>query len=264
MKIITFNANGIRSASSKGFFTWLAKQDADIVCIQETKAHQDQLNEVFYPKGYHCIYSDAAKRGYSGTALFSRVKPNSVDYGFGFPQGDLFEGRYVQANFDNISVASLYLPSGSSKESRQLFKYQMMDAFYAHLERCKALAQEFVFCADWNICHQERDLKNWRGNMKNSGFLPEERAWLDRVYDELGYADSFRCLEQADDEYSWWSNRGQAWAKNVGWRLDYQIVSPKIAGKTIGSEIYREQRFSDHAPVIMEYDFSIDDRAQSV
>jgi exodeoxyribonuclease-3 len=255
--IITFNANGIRSAASKGFFDWMAKQDADVVCVQETKAQEHQLQDsVFHPHGYHCFYNDAEKKGYSGTALYSRVAPRKVVSSLGWDPADS-EGRYLQADFEKFSVISLYLPSGSSGDAALAKKYRFMDAFYDHLAALKRKRREFVICADWNICHQQIDLKNWRPNQKNSGFLPEERAWLSRVYEELGYVDSFREINQQENQYTWWSNRGQAYANNVGWRLDYQVITPGLRAKVRAGSIYRDQKFSDHAPHTMEFDWDI-------
>ena len=256
-KIITVNTNGIRAAARKGFFDWLSLQDADVVCIQETKAQVDQLSDpVFHPKDYHCFYNDAVKKGYSGTALYSRVKPRQVIDSLGWEPADS-EGRYLQADYDGLSVISLYLPSGSSSDEAQERKYQFMDSFLEHLKSLRRKRREFIICADWNICHKEIDLKNWKPNQKNSGFLPEERAWLDTLYDEVGYIDSFRLVNQEPEQYTWWSNRGQAWAKNVGWRLDYQVITPRLAGSVMAADIYKDERFSDHAPQIMEYDFEI-------
>lgn len=256
-KIITVNTNGIRAAARKGFFDWLPNQNADVVCIQETKAQIDQLSDpVFHPEGYHCFYNDAIKKGYSGTAIYSRVKPRKVIDSLGWDPADS-EGRYLQADYDGLSVISLYLPSGSSSDEGLARKYRFLDAFLEHLKTLRRKRREFIICADWNICHKEIDLKNWRGNRKNSGFLPEERAWLDTLYDEVGYIDSFRLVNQLEDQYTWWSNRGQAWAKNVGWRLDYQVITPKLADTVLAADIYKDERFSDHAPQIMEYDFDI-------
>lgn len=257
-KIITCNTNGIRAAARKGFFDWLAREDADVVCIQETKAQEHQLSDpVFQPAGYHCYYNDAVKKGYSGTALYSKVKPQKLTTRLGWDPLDS-EGRYIQADYKGLSVISLYMPSGSSSEAAQEKKYRFMDDFLAHLRALRRKRREFVICADWNICHKEIDLKNWRSNRKNSGFLPEERAWLDHVYDEVGYVDSFRLVEPSADQYTWWSNRGQAWAKNVGWRLDYQMITPKLVDSVRSAGIYKDERFSDHAPQIMEYDFDIE------
>ena len=256
-KIITCNTNGIRAAARKGFFDWLATQQADVVCIQETKAQLHQLEDpVFHPAGYHCHYNDAIKKGYSGTALYSRIKPRKVTAKLGWEPLD-GEGRYLQADFDRISVISLYLPSGSSSEEALAKKYRFMDAFFEHLKTLCRKRREFIICADWNICHQEIDLKNWRANQKNSGFLPAERAWLDRVYDELKYIDSFRLVNREAEQYTWWSNRGQAWDKNVGWRLDYQMITPGLKYRVKGASIYKDERFSDHAPHIMGFDWDI-------
>jgi exodeoxyribonuclease-3 len=256
-KIITCNTNGIRAAARKGFFDWLQKEQADVVCIQETKAQEEQLSDpVFSPDGYNCYYNDAIKKGYSGTALYSKVKPQRVITSLGWDPADS-EGRYLQADFKGLSVISLYMPSGSSSEEVLQKKLRFMDIFMDHLRTLRRKRREFIICADWNICHQQIDLKNWHSNQKNSGFLPEERAWLDVLYDEVGYVDSFRLVNTEAEQYTWWSNRGQAWAKNVGWRLDYQVISPKLVDKVRGADIYKDERFSDHAPQIMEYDLDI-------
>lgn len=254
MKIITANTNGIRAAARKGFFTWLETQKADVVCIQETKAQIDQLSDpVFHPEGYHSYYFDAERKGYSGTAIYARTKPKKVINGLGWDPADS-EGRYLQADFDGISVVSLYMPSGSSSEEVQVKKNRFMDLILDHFKSLRRKRREFIICADWNICHKEIDLRNWKPNQKNSGFLPHERAWLDTLYDEVGYIDAFREINQEPDQYTWWSNRGQAWAKNVGWRLDYHVVTPGLQDKIKSAEIYKDERFSDHAPFIMEYE----------
>ena len=253
MRIMTFNCNGIRAAARKGFFDWLATVDVDIVCMQETKAQIDQLADpIFHPAGFHNYFFDAKKKGYAGTAIYCRKKPDSVVRGLGFEIADT-EGRYVQANYEGVSVASLYLPSGSASDERQLRKFAFMKDYMKHMQKLRKRKQEFIICADWNICHKEIDLKNWRANQKNSGFLPEERAWLDELYDKHAYVDAFRLINKEPEQYSWWSNRGQARANNVGWRLDYQVITPGISDKVRTAEIYTEQSFSDHAPVILEY-----------
>jgi exodeoxyribonuclease-3 len=254
MRIVTLNANGIRSAARKGFYDWLATQDADVVCVQETKAQVDQLADpVFRPEGYHCYYHDAAKKGYSGVAVYSRVKPVDVVAGFGCTEFDA-EGRYLELQFKGLSVVSVYLPSGSSGDARQQAKYRFLDAFMPHLGALKRRRRDYVLCGDWNIAHREIDLKNWRSNQKNSGFLPEERAWLDRLFGDEGYVDAFREVNLEPDQYTWWSNRGQAWAKNVGWRIDYQVLSPRLRGSVREAGIYKAQRFSDHAPLTIDVD----------
>ena len=253
MRIITLNCNGIRAAARKGFFNWLATVDADIVCLQETKAQIDQLTDpIFHPDNYHSYYFDAERKGYAGTALYCRAKPLKITKGLGFEIADS-EGRYLQADFNGLSVASLYLPSGSAGEERQARKLAFMGQYMQHMEMLRKDDREYIICGDWNICHKEIDLKNWKANKKNSGFLPEERQWLDELYYELGFIDAFRMVNQEADQYSWWSNRGQARAKNVGWRLDYHVISPGLQDKVISAEIYTAQNFSDHAPVILDY-----------
>lgn len=254
MRIITFNANGIRAAARKGFFGWLRDQDADVVCIQETKAQEYQLtDETFWPQGYFTYYHDAEKKGYSGVALFSRVEPDSVITGLGCEEFDQ-EGRYIEARYGGLSVISLYLPSGSSGDHRQAAKYRFMDLFLNHLRALRRKRRHHVICGDWNIAHKPIDLKNWKSNQKNSGFLPEERAWLDTVFDEGGWVDAFRVVDTRAEQYTWWSNRGQARAKNVGWRLDYQVVSPGLREAVRSAHIYTGGNFSDHAPLVMDYD----------
>ena len=254
MKVISLNANGIRAAARKGFFDWLADQQADVVCIQETKAQEHQLgDEVFRPAGFHSYYFDAEKKGYSGVAIYSKQCPDKVIRGLGFDEFDR-EGRYIEARFGKLSVASLYLPSGSSSEVRQEAKYRFLDSYMPELKKMRRRRREYILCGDWNIAHKNIDLKNWRANRKNSGFLPEERAWLDELFGPVRYVDAFRQVNREEDQYTWWSNRGRAWDKNVGWRIDYQIVTPGLGDKALSASIYKDQRFSDHAPLIMDYD----------
>ena len=193
------------------------------------------------------------KKGYAGVGIFSKNHPDRVIREFGCPEID-DEGRFLQADFGHLSIVSLYLPSGSSGDERQQFKYTVMDLFENWLKERRQDGRDYIICGDWNIAHKQIDLKNWKSNQKNSGFLPEEREWMTKVFDELGYVDVFRQLNQEAEQYTWWSNRGQAWAKNVGWRLDYQVASPGIAEKAIATSIFKDQRFSDHAPLIVEYD----------
>jgi len=257
MRIITANVNGIRAAARKGFFDWLPKQNADVVCIQETKAQVHQLeDDIFRPQGYHCYYHDAEKKGYSGVALYCKAEPDEVIVGMGNEEFDA-EGRYIEARFGNLSVISLYMPSGSSKEERQLVKYRCMDFFEIKMQEMKDSGREVLICGDWNIAHKNEDIRNWKGNLKNSGFLPEERAWLDKLFDDMGFIDAFRELPQEEHQYTWWSNRGQARANNVGWRIDYHILTPSMKGKVKATEIYRDESFSDHAPLIIDYDYEL-------
>ena len=253
MRIISINLNGIRSAASKGFYEWLALQDADIVCLQELKSQaEDMTAQMLMPPGYHGYFHYAEKKGYSGVGIYCREQPQRIMSGLGIAEFDA-EGRYLCADFANFSVVSLYLPSGSSGEERQAVKFKFMAAFKPHLRELRASGREVLICGDWNIAHKEIDLKNWRGNKKNSGFLPEERAWLTKLFDEVGFVDVFRQLHPELEAYTWWSNRGQAWAKDVGWRIDYQIATPFIAAKAQMASIYKAQRFSDHAPLIIDY-----------
>lgn len=205
------------------------------------------------PPGYNGFFHYAEKKGYSGVGVYCKAKPDKVVTGLGIADIDT-EGRYLRCDFGNLSVVSVYLPSGSSSEERQTVKFSFMQRFFPHLRKIAKSGREFILCGDWNIAHKEIDLKNWRGNQKNSGFLPEERAWLTRVFDELGWVDVFRRLNQEPEQYTWWSNRGQAWAKNVGWRIDYHIATQGIAGKAKRASIYKNKRFSDHAPLTIDYD----------
>jgi exodeoxyribonuclease III len=255
LRIISLNLNGIRSASNKGLYPWLQSQQADIVCMQEIKAQAtDMTGEMLNPEGYYGYFHYAEKKGYSGVGIYSKVKPDAVIEGLRMPDIDS-EGRYLECQFGNLSVVSLYLPSGSSGELRQTFKFSVMERFLPHLRDLVASGREVLICGDWNIAHQEIDLKNWKGNKKNSGFLPEERAWLTQLFEQIGWVDVYRKLhpETTDECYTWWSNRGQAWAKNVGWRIDYQIATPGFAAKAQSASIYKAERFSDHAPLIIDY-----------
>ncbi len=254
MRVITLNVNGIRSAAAKGLFPWLAQQQADVICLQEVRAREEQFagHDIALP-GYHAAYYPADRPGYAGVALYSRTAPERVVRGFGVPEFD-GEGRYLEAQFPELSIVSLYLPSGSSGPERQASKDRFLEAFLPHLRALKRRRRHYLLCGDWNIAHREIDLKNWRANRKNSGFLPHERAWLDELFDEVGFIDAFRSVNPQPEQYTWWSNRGQAWAKNVGWRIDYQIASPKLAGAARAARIFRAQRFSDHAPLIMDYE----------
>lgn len=253
MRIISINLNGIRSAASKGFYEWLALQDADIVCLQELKAQAaDMTVQMLAPHGYHGYFHYAEKKGYSGVGIYCRERPQQVIAGLGITEFDA-EGRYICTDFKGFSVVSVYLPSGSSGEERQAVKFKFMAAFLPHLRELRISGREVLICGDWNIAHKEIDLKNWRGNKKNSGFLPEERAWLTELFDEAGFVDVFRRVHPELEAYTWWSNRGQAWAKDVGWRIDYQIATPGIAAQAEAASIYKAQRFSDHAPLIIEY-----------
>lgn len=257
MRVITINLNGIRSAGRKGFYQWLRRQRADVVCLQELKAQTEQiLDKLYWPPSFHCYYHPAQKKGYSGVGIYCRREPDEVIEGVGWDDFDA-EGRWIEARLGKLSVVSLYLPSGSSSEVRQQVKFQVLDRLMPYLEELKASGREYIICGDWNIAHKKADLKNWRGNQKNSGFLPEERAWMDALFETAGWVDAFRVINQEEDQYTWWSNRGQAWAKNVGWRIDYQITTPGIGSKVQAARIYKDKRFSDHAPLTMDYDYDL-------
>ncbi len=254
MRIITANVNGIRSAARKGFFSWLVRQRADVVCLQEVRAQSTQIADaVFHPRSFHCHYLPAQRPGYSGVALFSKQQPDTLIEGLGWSDMD-GEARYLEACFGSLSIISLYLPSGSSGDARQGVKMQFLDRFAQHLAKCRKRQRDYIICGDFNIAHKQIDLRNWRANQKNSGFLPEERAWLDMLFGELGFVDAFRVINTAPDQYTWWSNRGNARANNVGWRLDYQVVSEGLSDSVRAERIYTEKKFSDHAPLIMDYD----------
>ncbi len=257
MRVISVNLNGIRSAERKGFARWLARAEPwDVVCLQELKAHQDDVPTCLRaPRKCNAAFHPAEQKGYSGVGVYARAAAQFAN-GFGSPEFDR-EGRYLRADFRDLSVISVYLPSGSSGLHRQASKFRFLAEFLPHLAALRKSGREIILCGDWNIAHQPIDLKNWRSNQKNSGFLPEERAWLTQVFDELGFVDVFRRLDSRPEQYTWWSNRGESWAKNVGWRLDYQIATPGIAAKATAASIYKNRRFSDHAPLVIDYDFEL-------
>ncbi|BDT76142.1 exodeoxyribonuclease III [Polynucleobacter sp. KF022] len=259
LRIISANLNGIRSAVKKGFLPWAGQQKADFICMQELKAQRDDLEDaILNPDGMHAFFHHAEKKGYSGCGIYTPHKPDEVLYGYGNEEFDA-EGRYVEARFKGLSVISVYMPSGSSSPERQEAKYRYLDSFLPHLIDLKKSGREIVLCGDVNIAHQEIDLKNWKGNLKNSGFLPEERAWLSNLFNKVGYVDVYRQLEPEATEacYTWWSNRGQAYAKNVGWRIDYHISTPGIAQTAKKTAVYKDEKFSDHAPLTVDYDWKI-------
>lgn len=257
LKVITCNLNGIRAASRKGFFNWVKDQNADVVCVQEIKAQSPVLShDSFRLLDYFNYFYPAEKKGYSGVGIYSKQKPINILYGINWQKCDM-EGRYLEIQFNNLHIVSTYFPSGTMGETRQQFKYEFLEKFLLHLKAILQTnpAKEYIICGDLNIAHKEIDLKNWRSNQKNSGFLPRERQWLDTVFDDIGLVDAFRHLNQEKEEYTWWSNRGQAYAKNVGWRIDYQIISPNLKNALQSTYIYKDQRFSDHAPLVITYNF---------
>jgi len=259
LNIVTLNLNGIRAAAKKGWLDWLVAQDADIVCVQELKAQAADLSaKMRSPPGMSGFFHYAEKKGYSGVGLYAKHPPERVGEGIGVAEFDA-EGRYLRCDWPGLSVISLYVPSGSSSPERQAAKFRFMEVFFPHLRALRAEAaangREMVICADWNIAPTAQDLKNWKSNQKNSGFLPEEREWIARVTGELGWLDVYRRLhpEAGDEGYTWWSNRGQAWANNVGWRIDYQLATPGIAARAQAAHIFKAARFSDHAPLTIQY-----------
>jgi exodeoxyribonuclease-3 len=257
MRIISLNANGIRAASKKGLFDWLGKQKADVLCVQETKAQRGDIESdaAFFPKGWIATFNDAQKKGYSGVAVYARKQPDEVLTTLGNREFD-DEGRYLELRFGKLSIVSLYAPSGSAGPERQASKDRFLEFFLPRLAKWKKSGREYVICGDWNIAHRNIDLKNWRSNQKNSGFLPHERAWLDRVFGDVGFVDGYRALhpEHEGEAYTWWSNRGAAWAKNVGWRIDYHVITPGLRDLLKRASIYKDARFSDHAPLTLDYD----------
>ena len=260
MRIISFNANGLRSAASKGFFDWFAAQDADVLCVQETKAQEHQLagpaglNKEFLPAGYKAWFRDAStKKGYSGVAIYSKREPDEVRTALGWAEFDE-EGRYLEARFGNLSVVSFYIPSGSSGDARQGFKFQVMEWLAPILEEWRNSGRDYVLCGDWNIVRSRLDIRNWTSNQKNSGCLPAERDWLNGLCaDDAGWVDAYRALHPEGQDYTWWSNRGAARANNVGWRIDYQFASPSLRDRLKACSIHTATRFSDHAPFIVDY-----------
>ncbi|MFZ2219773.1 MAG: exodeoxyribonuclease III [Rhodoferax sp.] len=261
-KLTSLNLNGIRSATTKGLEAWMTSVNADCICVQEVKAQACDMEGRFEAlAGLNGYFHFAQKKGYSGVGVYTRHEPSDVVVGYNSPEFDL-EGRYVELRFDTPaakrSIVSCYFPSGSSGDERQQAKYRFLDEMAPHLQRLKA-QREFVLCGDINIAHQEIDLKNFKGNRKNSGFLPEERAWMSKLLDETGMVDVYRRLHPTatDEAYTWWSNRGQAYAKNVGWRLDYHLATPALALGAHAVEIYKAEKFSDHAPITIEYDWPV-------
>jgi exodeoxyribonuclease III len=253
MRVTTLNLNGIRSAFTKGVNEWIGLHKPDVLCVQELKAQAADLTpDMQTIHGMKGVFQFAEKKGYSGVGVYTAKKVSQRVIGFGSKEFDA-EGRYVELEIGKVTVISLYLPSGSSGPERQEAKFRFLAEFYPHLKQLRASGREIIICGDINIAHKEIDLKNWKGNLKNSGFLPEERNWLTQIFDELGFVDVFRQLDQRPEQYSWWSQRGGARARNVGWRLDYQIATPGIAAKAKSTSIYTEQVFSDHAPVTVDY-----------
>ena len=251
MRIMNCNVNGLRSATKKGFLEWVMTQNAEVICLQETRL-SGPATEVQLP-GYYGYYAHAEKPGYSGVAIFTRQKPDQVIIDWGYPLS-IAEGRYIAVTYGNACIASLYLPSGTSGDARQQVKYAFMERYFSYLQAQRQAGIQSIITGDWNIAHTPKDLKNWRSNQDHTGFLPEERAWLDRLF-AAGYCDAFRVVNTAPDQYTWWSHRGRARENNTGWRIDYQVVSAEIAPAIKTTQIYTAQNFSDHAPLTLDYDW---------
>ncbi len=254
MRVITLNANGIRAAARKGFYPWFAQQDADVVCIQETKAQEHQLTqEMTAVPGYAGYFLDAEKKGYSGVAIYSRREPDKLVRGLGWPDVDA-EARFLRADFGDLSIVSLYVPSGTSGPSRQAVKYSFLERFLPVLQSMQADGRRYIVCGDYNIAHEEIDVFSPRSCANVTGFLPPERAWIDRVINEVGWVDAFRVVNKEPKQFTWWSGWPKAWENNLGWRIDYQFISPSLVKTVAAASIYKGERFSDHAPVTIDYD----------
>ena len=257
MRIITLNVNGLRSAAAKGFFDWMRRRQPDVVCLQEIKAQEADLpRRLLAPRGLHAYFHPAEKRGYSGVAIYAKAEPDKVTLGLGIREIDA-QGRFLQLDFGELSVISLYMPSGTMGEHAQARKYVFMDEFMNRLEAMRACGREFVICGDWNIAHKEIDVKNWKSNQKMTGFLPREREWLTKVLEQHGFVDVFRALDPSPDRFTWWVQWANARERNIGWRIDYQIATPGIAKLARKVAIYTGAVFSDHAPVIIDYDYEL-------
>lgn len=253
-KIISYNVNGIRSAISKGFMDWLKAANPDVICLQEIKAEPGQIDvKVFEDAGYHHYWYPAQKKGYSGVAIFTKQKPTYVEYGCGMEKYD-FEGRVLRVDFGDVSVMSVYHPSGSSGEDRQAFKMQWLADFQKYIDNLKKERPKLIICGDYNICHQPIDIHNPKSNANSSGFLPEEREWIDSFM-KSGFVDSFRHFNKEPHNYSWWSFRANSRAKNLGWRIDYNLVSKNMEANMKRAAILPEAKHSDHCPVVLEIDF---------
>lgn len=264
LTVTSVNVNGLRAAAKKGFVQWLAETSADVLCLQEVRAEPQQLpEEVRAPEGWHVTHAPAAAKGRAGVSLYTRREPDRVQVGFGSQEFD-GSGRYIEADLPGVTVASLYLPSGEVGTERQDEKIRFMGEFLTYLKglkkRAAAEGRQVVVCGDWNIAHQEADLKNWKGNKKNSGFLPEERAWLSEVFEgDAGYVDVVRALHpDVEGPYSWWSYRGRAFDNDSGWRIDYHVATSGLAERAVKGFVERaashEERWSDHAPVTVVYE----------
>jgi exodeoxyribonuclease III len=254
MKIITYNVNGLRAAIGKGFIEWLKIVNPDIICLQETKAQPDQIPVLeFEEAGYQCFMHSAEKKGYSGVAILTKPKPDHVHYGLGVEKYDR-EGRFLRADYGNVSVISVYHPSGTTGDERQSFKMMWLEDFLLYIGELKKIRPNLVICGDYNICHKPIDIHDPVRNAHSSGFLPEEREWVSRFIDS-GFIDSFRYFNQEPKQYTWWSFRANARSKNLGWRIDYNMVSNPLENNLKRSVILPDAKHSDHCPVLLEIEF---------
>lgn len=253
MRVITLNANGIRAAARKGFFTWVAAQNADVIALQETKAQEHQLPPQAALPGYDAWFADAQRKGYSGVALYARSKPLGVRTGLGWPDADA-EGRFIQADFGAFAVASLYVPSGTTGPVRQAVKMSFLERFLSVLAELRASGRQHIICGDFNVAHRDIDTFDPVRNASITGFLPEEREWMDAAIEQAGWVDAFRVVNRDAKQYTWWANWPGAWQNNLGWRIDYQLVTPGLSGRVKRASIYRGERFSDHAPLVVDYE----------
>lgn len=254
MRVITYNVNGIRAAMTKGLADWLKAAKPDVLCLQEIKANAEQVDTtVFTEMGYELFWYPAQKKGYSGVAIFTKVKPKHVVYGCGIEAYD-YEGRIIRLDFENCSIMSVYHPSGSSGDDRQAFKMQWLSDFQTYIDQLKQTTPNLILCGDYNICHKAIDIHNPKSNAKTSGFLPEEREWMERFI-QSGFTDSFRYFNQEPHQYSWWSYRAGSRKKNLGWRIDYNLTANHLDKHLKRSVILSEAMHSDHCPVLLDLDF---------
>lgn len=255
MRVITLNVEGIQQAAERGFFDWMVKQNADVICLQDIRAKDYQLDDALYhPDGYHAYFFDAFEDDYSGVAIYCKTPPKAIMTGLGFEACD-FHGRFIQADYDHVSICSMYLPSGLKDDAAQSEKFHYMEEFLNHLRKTLRKRRQFIFCGTWNIAHKTQDLSNWYVNQKNSGFLPEERQWMDLVFEEMGYIDAFREVNHADHQFTWWPPYNRAWSLNEGARLDYQVTTAGLRKNIRKAQIYKGERFCNYAPVMIDYDF---------
>jgi exodeoxyribonuclease-3 len=251
MKIITYNVNGIRAAIGKGLIDWIQEADPDVLCLQEIKAQHDQIPTLSFQEiGYHCHFFPAKKKGYSGVAVLTKQEPSQVVYGMNMPVYD-DEGRFLRVDFGDLSIVSVYHPSGTSGDERQAFKMQWLDDFYHYVHDLKKTRPNLLLCGDYNICHKAIDIHDPIRNAKHSGFLPEEREWMDKFIDS-GFIDTFRHFNKEPNQYTWWSFRGNARAKNLGWRIDYNMATESLKDTLERSVILPTVPYSDHCPVLLE------------